>query len=96
MKPKHKKPSRSKMGLGLFTNPFKKPVHNHGDANPAPENIEIYTVAVILDGKVWEVLRAQDRLADMFLANPTFVLVTEETGAAKIGMKYEDEEFKEA
>jgi hypothetical protein len=32
----------------------------------------------------------------MFLANPTFVLVTEETGTAKIGMRYENEKFEEA
>ena len=94
MKPRNKKPSFREMGLGFRL--FKKKHAPHQHENPAPENIEIYTVAVILDGKVWEVLRAQDRLADMFLANPTFVLVTEETGTAKIGMKYEDEKFEEA
>lgn len=101
MKPRNKKPSLNEMGFSKwpFKNPFKKEAHkdhDHDHGNTPPKNVEIYTIAVVLDGEVWEVLRAQEKLADLFLANPTFILVTDETGTPKIGMKYEDEQFRQA
>ncbi len=66
--------------------------HDHG--TPPPADVPIYTIAVLLDGQVYEVLRAQEKLGDIFLANPEFVLVDEETGQAKIGMDYIDGKFK--
>lgn len=60
--------------------------------NETPTDIVVHNVAVILDGKVYEVLRAQDKLADMFLAQPTFALI--EPGASiHVGVRYEDGKF---
>jgi hypothetical protein len=42
---------------------------------------------------VYEILRAQDKLADMFLAQPTFVKFEPEDGV-HIGLLYADGEFK--
>lgn len=108
MKPRHKKPSKKEVGMagwGIFSknkNPkteghkehqAKNVVHDHGE--PPPEGVPIYTIAVILDDEVYEVLRAQEKLGDIFLATPKFVLVDEETGQARIGMDYVDGKFRE-
>ena len=107
MKPRHKKPSKKDLGMPSlkFFDLFKKQehshshtgdkavVHNHG--TEPPKDVPIYTLAVILDGQVYEVLRAQSKLADIFLSSPTFVLVEESTGQAKIGMEYKDGKFTE-
>jgi hypothetical protein len=109
MKPRHSKPSREELGLppkpSIF-NLFKKdakghlPSHNHSHGHnhshrSEPENIAIYTIAVVLDGQVYEVLRAQETMADLLLSQPTFVLVTDETSIAKINYKYVDGKFIE-
>ncbi len=105
MKPRHKKPSKKELGMPTvpFFDLFKKKdhqhdhgsniAHNHG--TEPPTGVPIYTIAVILDGKVYEVLRAQEKLADIFLSNPTFILVDEQTNQAKIGMEYKDGKFTE-
>jgi hypothetical protein len=61
--------------------------------NEPPKDIDVHHIAVILDGKVYEILRAQDKLADMFLAQPTFVKFEPEDGV-HIGLLYADGEFK--
>lgn len=109
MKPRHKKPKPKEVGminkslLGLLRRPAKA-AHAHGSQKSTafhdhgttpPEGIPIYTIAVLLDDEVYEVLRAQEKLADIFLANPKFILVDEETGQAKIGMDYKDGKFTE-
>lgn len=38
-----------------------------------PSNVEMNHIAVILDGVVQDVIRAQNRLAALFLSNPKFV-----------------------
>jgi hypothetical protein len=109
MKPRHKKPKPKDVGMVRtpFFDLFKKPsekqhqhnaqkpeaFHDHG--TPPPEGIPIYTIAVLLDGQVYEVLRAQEKLADIFLSAPKFVLVDEDTGQARIGMDYKDGKFTE-
>lgn len=102
MKPRHKKPSLRDVGMkGWSLLRTTKPTehshahdgHNHGGT--PPENVPIHTIAVLLDGQVYEVLRAQDKLADIFLSNPTFVLVGEKTGQPRIGMEYKDGQFRE-
>lgn len=104
MKPRHEKPSRESMGLPpkpTIRNLFKKNAtghaqnqqHNHEHEHAEPESITIHTIAVVIDGEVYEVLRAQDKLADILLAQPTFVLVTEDTSVAKIKYQYKDGKF---
>ena len=61
--------------------------------NDAPEGIEVHHLAVILDGKVYEVIRAQDKLADMFLAQPEFVLFDPAVDAVHVGVNYVDGKF---
>ena len=60
--------------------------------NEPPKDIEIHHIAVILDGKVYEILRTQDKLGDMFLAQPTFVKFNPEDGV-HIGLLYKNGEF---
>lgn len=105
MKPRHKKPSKKELGMPSipFFDLFKKTdhshqqdkavIHNHG--TEPPKDVPIYTLAVVLDGQVYEVLRAQSVLADIFLSKPDFVLVDDVTGKAKIGMEYKDGKFRE-
>jgi hypothetical protein len=105
MKPRHDKPSRESMGLPpkpTIFNLFKKNatghvpqhVHNHLEhSEPALDKESIHTIALVIDGQVYDVLRAQDKLADLLLAQPTFVLVTEETSVAKVNYKYIDGRF---
>ena len=64
--------------------------------NETPENITVHHLAVILDGKVYEVIRAQDKLADMFLAQPEFVLFDPATEAVHVGVDYVDGKFVHA
>jgi hypothetical protein len=66
--------------------------HNH---NSEPADVKINTIAIVLDGQVYDVLRAQDTLADLLLAQPTFVLVTEKTSVARVNYKYVDGKFIE-
>ena len=106
MKPRHKKPKPKEVGMKGWSllgaiKPAKSAAHNHNHENGhnhggnPPEGVPIYTIAVILDGEVYEVLRAQEKLADIFLATPTFVLDEEQTGQARIGMEYKDGQFRE-
>lgn len=100
MKPKHKLPKPKEAGLPSqsFFDLFKKKshtAHSHDhkhEPTQAPEG-PIHTIALVIDGQVYDVLRAQDALADLLLAQPTFVLVTEDTTSAKINFKYRDGKF---
>lgn len=47
--------------------------NNESMLNYAPPNIQINHIAMVIDGKVEEVIRAQNKLAAMLLSNPTFV-----------------------
>lgn len=61
--------------------------------NEEPEDIVVHHLAVVLDGKVYEVIRAQDKLADMFLAQPEFVLFDPAVDAVHVGVDYVDGKF---
>ena len=64
--------------------------------NAQPDGISVVILAVVLDGEVQEVLRAQDRMAALFLSAPTFVEIDDLTYASNrpsIGWKYEDGKF---
>lgn len=39
-----------------------------------PPSIKVYHLAVVLDDKVVEVMRAQEKLADILTANPQFII----------------------
>lgn len=83
-----KKANKSKSASEELLDSFKDQnteKHNH---NAEPADIDIYTIAAILDGEVFEVLRAQTKLADMFLSQPKFVLVEEGDDSLTIGQKY--------
>jgi len=111
MKPRHKIPKPSEAGMpsvSIFTKIKNSLSSNHshdsGNShshdkshthNSEPENATIHTIALVIDGQVFDVMRAQDFLADMLLAQPTFVLVTEDTSEAKINYKYVDGKFIE-
>jgi len=47
--------------------------YNANLLNAAPANLQINHIAIVIDGKVEEVMRAQNRLAAILLSNPTFV-----------------------
>lgn len=49
-----------------------------GTPPPQPANIPVATIAIILDGEVQEVIRAQDRMAALFLSEPSFVEIPED------------------
>ena len=62
---------------------------------PPPENININHIAIILDGRVEEVIRCENRLAALLLSNPKFVEFDPDEILVKIGQtRYEDEKLK--
>jgi hypothetical protein len=64
------------------------------EVNTPPRDITIGVIAIVLDGEVQEVIRAQDRMAALFLSNPEFVEIPEELKPKPtIGWKYENYEF---
>ena len=68
---------------------FKEPQSMHSDVN-------IYSVAIILDGEVQDIIRTEARLAAMLLSEPVFVDITDMDNKPGIGTKYnvEQGEFK--
>ena len=73
----------------------KQPVaHEHAGPPPTPVNKEINTIAVVLDGEVQEVIRAENRLTALFLSEPEFILVTDLENRPTLGWKYVDGVFK--
>lgn len=59
-----------------------------------PQNIVINHIAVVLDGRVEEVIRAENRLAALFLSKPDFIEFDPEKIRPTIGWKYEDDQFR--
>lgn len=47
--------------------------YNASLINFAPPELQINYIALVIDGKVEDVIRAQNKLAAMLLSNPTFV-----------------------
>lgn len=62
-------------------------------AIPDEDVIPVYQIAVVLDGEVVEVIRAQEKLADIFLASPKFVAFSSEDTDVEIGGHYVKERF---
>jgi hypothetical protein len=68
--------------------------YNASLLNSAPKDIQINYIAIVLDGRVEEIIRAQNRLAALLLSNPTFVEFDPNEVYPKIGItEYRDEEF---
>ena len=75
---------------------FKHELNDNAAIPPTPQNVSIATIAIVLDGEVQEVIRAQDRLAALFLSSPEFVEVEEGLEVKPtIGWKYADGVFYE-
>jgi hypothetical protein len=63
-----------------------KIVRELSNVNEPPQNISISHIAVVLDNKVEEVLRCQNRLAALLLSNPEFVEFDPELEYPLIGL----------
>lgn len=69
--------------------------YNMSVLNSAPKDIQVNHIAIVLNGQVEEILRAQNRLAALLLSNPTFVSFDPKEVYPRIGLtKYIDGEFK--
>ena len=56
----------------------------------APRSIHVYHIAVVLDGEVQEVIRADSKIAALFLSSPEFVEFNPREETVTIGTKYVD------
>jgi hypothetical protein len=70
----------------------KQPIQGNGPL-PQPNGIQINYIAVVLDGRVEEVIRAENRLAALFLSNPTFIEFSPDGIRPTIGWGYDGEKF---
>jgi hypothetical protein len=50
-------------------------------------------IAIVLDGEVQEIMRAQNRLAALLLSEPKFIEFDPDEVVPEIGWKYENQEF---
>lgn len=66
---------------------------NSVDYNPTPETVQVYFLALVLDGKVVEVMRASEKLADILVSKPDFVVFSPSLQNVQAGMLYVDGEF---
>lgn len=60
---------------------------------PQPVGITVNHIAVVLDGVVEEVIRAENRLAALFLSEPKFIMFDPEEIRPTIGWGYDGERF---
>jgi hypothetical protein len=57
--------------------------------------IDINHIAIVIDGEVQDVIRAQNKMAAMVLSNPEFVFFEPKETKVKVGFKYKDGKFIE-
>jgi hypothetical protein len=55
--------------------------------------IEINHIAIVIDGEVQDVLRAQNKMAAMILSDPEFVFFDPKDTVVKLGFKYKNGKF---
>lgn len=77
---------------------FKK---KHVKASPVKESFDniqnpfgetkIYSIAIVLEGKIQDIVRAEVRLASMLLSEPILVDITEDHSHPAIGWEYDKE-----
>jgi hypothetical protein len=60
---------------------------------PGPPRSQINHLAIVLDGEVQEIMRAQNRLAALLLSGPEFIEFDPEEVKPDIGWTYLDEKF---
>jgi hypothetical protein len=70
----------------------KSPVSS-GAPLPPPTGVPITKLAIVLDGEVQEVIRAQDRMTALLLSDPDFIELSVDFDNVTIGWKYEDGKF---
>lgn len=58
-----------------------------------PEGIDVNHIAIVLDGEVKDIIRAQNKLAALFLSEPKFVEFNPRHLQVDIGWKYDGENF---
>ena len=68
-------------------------VHVHESSPTPPAHGQINTLAIVMDGVVQEVIRAENRMTALMLSEPEFVLVPTGTKSPTIGWYYKDGEF---
>ncbi len=64
-----------------------------GSSLPVPPSSTINHIAIILDGEVQEIMRAQNRLTALLLSEPKFVVFDVDDIRPEIGWKYYDGKF---
>ncbi len=69
--------------------------HPHRAAPAEPTHNGINTIAIVMDGVVQEVIRAENRMTALMLSGPEFVLVSAGTKRPTIGWEYINGEFKD-
>jgi len=79
----------------LTKKPIEKKNLSTGAAPAQPQEADITTIAIVLDNTVQEVIKAETRLAALFLSAPDFVEVEPNKVRPTIGWSYIDGEFKE-
>jgi hypothetical protein len=60
-------------------------------ARANPVNVEVHHLAIVLDGKVEEVMRADSRLSALLLSEPKFVEFDPKVNPLTIGQEYKNE-----
>lgn len=65
----------------------------HAHAPSVPADVTINTIAVVLDGQVQEVIRAENRMTALLLSSPEFVVVDGISPTPTIGWEYSNGEF---
>ncbi len=73
-------------------------IENFNEPKFFTKKSKIYEIAIVLDGKVQEIMRAEVRLAALLLSEPLFLDITDLDNKPAIGNLYDEEteEFNEA
>lgn len=61
--------------------------------NPQPEKLEVYHLAIVIDGTIVDIIRASQKLADYLLLRPEFVVFSPSETPVKIKDRYEKGKF---
>jgi hypothetical protein len=73
-------------------NKIEVPTSGHPDI---PAGVTVNHLAVVLDGEVQEIIRAQNRLTALLLSEPKFIEFNPEEVRPEIGWTYDGETFSE-
>jgi hypothetical protein len=73
----------------------KSPISQNGIMPDMKRMNDVSTIAIIVDGEVVDIMRAQSRLTSILLANPVFAKIQPDV-MVKVGDKFLDGEFVQA